>query len=197
MQTKTAVKVISLYDLIAKNLLLIIATLHHIIILVFNHYSIKHLDYLIMQFPEVIKQFEAIQFNLYKCQQITLIVAFVMYFINDFNSQLTKNVVRVLVMYFSCICKIGYMVFQYYNFEGNWISVNRDRDRDFNFGIYYELILFSYVIRYSTLIMTLLIPLSLGPVYMLDMCCKSILIWTKEYKITYNEKTLISKLEDV
>ena len=43
MQTKTAIKTITLYDFFVKNELLIISTAYHVFILMFNYYAIKDL----------------------------------------------------------------------------------------------------------------------------------------------------------
>jgi hypothetical protein len=104
MQTKTAVKVISLYDLFDKNMLIIFSTIHHIIILNFNYYYIDYLDDLILVYPQYQPIFQQFQINLEFCQAITLVTAFILYFIPKMlfkcksKFTFTLDQIRVLIM---------------------------------------------------------------------------------------------------
>jgi len=162
MQTKTAVKVISLYDLIATNQFMIYETLHHIIILLFNHSSIKTLKDLIVKFPEYDNQFKAIIDNLYICNQITFVVICGIYFVREIyikknNTDITVDDLRVYIMLISFVIKYIYTFIQIYNFEDNWTYDNKEID----FGEHYLIIVISYKIRllilYSIIISILLL----------------------------------------
>lgn len=82
MQHKTIVKVISLYDFIKDNLLIILATLHHIIILT-SYYYINalnsHIDIIVEHKDNVV--FEELLINLEYCEIITLLTFAALYFV--------------------------------------------------------------------------------------------------------------------
>ena len=133
MQQKNALKIITLYDLIANNIFIIFATLHHIIIMLFNHYSIHHLNKLILDFPEQHKQFKTMQLNLQVCQSITLFTAFIIYFITG-NKH--KSQQRIILMFSSCFVKLSYTFIQICRFDRKAIENNVNYD----FGTYYKII---------------------------------------------------------
>jgi hypothetical protein len=110
METKSFVKVISLYDLIADNLIILLATFHHIIILAFNYYYIYTLEDFVDEnsdthYPII----EVFLTNLEFCQTAT-IFTFAMLFLviaaNDDQVQLNQN--RVFIMFVSYIVKVLY-----------------------------------------------------------------------------------------
>jgi hypothetical protein len=192
MQTKTAIKVISLYDLIANNLLVIFATLHHIIILAFNYYSIEYLDKLIIDFPEYYKQFEEIQFNMEICQMITIFTAFSLYFkINIFVYN--SNQIRFGIMCISGIVKVIYTLFQLYHYSDNH---NNYRNKP-ALGLMYLIIELSYLFRILFIIMFCVIPLLIYSSIYLDKIFNYLQNWAKKYTFTYVEQTIVEKVDDV
>lgn len=112
METKTVVKVISLYDLIANNLLILLATLHHIIILAFNCYYIHTLeDFVDENSDRHLPILEVFLTNLEFCQNAT-IFTFAMLFLviaaNNDQVQLNQN--RVFIMFVSFVVKCLYSI---------------------------------------------------------------------------------------
>ena len=87
MQTKTAVKVITLYDFFVKNEFLIISTFYHVFILLFNYYAIKNLQRLEIEFPDYKTNFDLVESNLEFCQAITLFTAVGIFYIKDGSMQ--------------------------------------------------------------------------------------------------------------
>ena len=187
MQQKTAVNIITLYELLANNIFIIIATLHHISIMLFNHNSIHHLNKLIVDFPEQHKRFETMQLNLQVCQSITLFTAFIIYFITD-NKH--KNQKRITVMFSSCFVKLSYTVIQICNFDRKAI----ENKVNYDFGTYYKIIEVSYITRFSIVFIMFIgiIPyLSIKPLaeYGKDL--------VKNYNFKYIQHTTVSKSQDV
>ena len=190
MQQKNALKIITLYDLIANNTFIIFATLHHIIIMLFNHNSIHHLNKLIVDFPEQHNRFETMQLNLQVCQSITIFTAFIIYFITGCKN---KNLLRLSVMFSSCFVKLSYTFIQICNFDRKTIENNVNYD----FGTYYKIIEVSYITRFAIIFIVSIgiIPyISMKPLaeylnYGIDLA--------KKYKIKYIEHTTVSKLENV
>ena len=193
MQPKTAIKVISLYDLIANNLLIIIATLYHIIILAFNYYSIKYLNRLIVDFPQYYKQFEEIQFNLEICQIITLFTVVILYFITDMFKY-TVNEIRFGIIYISCTIKyIYYTLYQLFHYKETYINHNDKQ----NMGSMFIIIELSHMFS-TIIIMTIcLFPLLVHAAFYLEKIINYLKRWTKEYKIIFVEQKLVKKSDDV
>jgi hypothetical protein len=190
MQQKNALKIITLYDLIANNIFIIFATLHHIIIMLFNHNSIHHLNKLIVDFPEQHNRFETIQLNLQVCQSITIFTAFIIYFITG-NKH--KSLLRITVMFSSCFIKISYTVIQIYNFDRKTIENNVDYD----FGTYYKIIEVSYITRFAIIFIVIIGIISYVSIKPLAEHVKYGIDLAKKYKIKYIEHTTVSKLENV
>jgi len=190
MQQKSALKIITLYDLITSNIFIILATLHHISIMLFNHNSIHHLNKLIVDFPEQHNRFETMQLNLQVCQSITIFTAFIIYFI---TSHKNKSLLRITVMFSSCFIKLSYTVIQICNFDRKSIETNVDYD----FGTYYKIIEVSYITRFAIVFIVSIgiIPyISIKP---LSDFLKYGIELAKKYKIKYIEHTTVSKLENV
>ena len=192
MQIKNAIKVISLYDLIANNLLVIFATLHHIIILAFNYYSIEYLDRLIIDFPQYYKQFEVIQFNLEICQIITLFTVFSLYFITNIFKY-TSSQIRIGIMSISGIVKVIYTLYQLYHHNENHINYIDKQ----NMGLMYLIIELSYLFRIIFIVMFCVIPLAVYCCIYLEKIANYLQNWAKKYKITYVEQTVVEKVDDV
>ena len=190
MQQKNALKIITLYDLIANNTFIIFATLHHIIIMLFNHNSIHHLNKLIVDFPEQHNRFETMQLNLQVCQSITLFTAFIIYFITDNKN---KSKIRITIMFSSCFVKLSYTFIQFCNFDRKAIENNVNYD----FGTYYKIIEVSYITRFAIIF---IVSIGIIPYISIKPLAEFVNYGTdlaKKYKIKYIEHTTVSKLQDV
>lgn len=196
MQTKTVVKVISLYDLIANNILLILATLHHIIILSFNNYSIEYIDHAKLDFPEHQKTFEEIHLNLEYCQAITLFTIFVIYSASKFMhlfKKITLEQIRVGIMVNSFISKMTITLHQiYYHYDNKFHKI---------FNTKHDMILIvidlSYMVRFLILTITIILLFVVFMGLCLDKCLPHINHFAKNYKFTYVESTLVEEKHKV
>jgi len=191
MQQKNSIQLITLYDLIANNIFIIIATLHHIIIILFNHSSIQHLNTLIIDFPQQHNRFEAIQFNLQVCQSITLLTAIITQIIIDKNED---NLRTTVFMCSSCFVKMSYTFIQICNFDRKTI----ENTVEYDFGIYYRIIELSYITRFIfigivflSIILALTTPISIK---VFEKSFKYLKARAKQYRNTYIDP---SKFRDV
>ena len=196
MQIKTAIKVISLYDLIANNILVIFATLHHIIILAFNYYSIEYLDKLIIDFPQYYKQFDKMQFNLEICQIITLFTVFSLYFITDAFKH-TSNQIRIGIMCVSSIVKVAYTLYQIFHYNEKHINCNDKQEMGLMFLVIEISYLFRIIIVIVSFIVSFVVPLAIYISIYLEKIVNYFQNWAKKYKITYVEQKVVEKVDDV
>ena len=195
MQTKTAVKVISLYDFFVKNGFLIISTMYHVFILMFNYYAIKHLQSLEIKFPDYKTKFDLIESNLEFCQAITLFTAVGIFYIKDNVMQIKGHGAKIFFMYISSFIKMSYILLQSYNNDCKSLIFSSEDDIK-KFGGFYLIIELSYNIRFVVFVIPplfIFMFLLIG----LDILFKKIKEWSKTYRIQYTEKTLIKSSEIV
>ena len=195
MQTKTAVKVITLYDFCVKNELLIISTAYHVFILMFNYYAIKDLQRLETEFPEYKTNFDLIESNLEFCQAITLFTAVGIFYIKDISIKFKSDDAKIFFMCISCFIKMSYMLLQSYNNNNNFLLVASEKD-SIKFGGFYIIIEMSFNIRLAVFVIPPLVVFMFLLVE-LDILFKKIKEWSKTYRIQYTEKTLIKSSEIV
>jgi hypothetical protein len=188
MQTKTAVKVISLYDLFDKNMFVIFSTIHHIIILLFNYYYIDYLDELILVYPQYQPIFQQFQINLEFCQAITLVTAFILYFIPKmiykykYKFTFTLDQIRCLIMVGSFVIKMIFTLYQMFYYHAT-----RTYDIN-NMVLKFTILEISYIVRFAIMIvMTVPIICNYSCMY-LDKYSNYISKWAKNYKVTYVEQ---------
>ena len=196
MQTKTTVKVISLYDLIANNTLLIFAILHHIFILSFNNHSIQYIDHIKLDFPEYQKIFEEIHLNLEICQVITLFTIFLIYLASNFtylSKQFSLEQIRVGIMVSSFTTKMTVTLYQlYHHYDKDFYKIiNAQKDMGL---IVIDL---SYMFRIVILIMGIVILLLISIGFCLDKCLPHINHFAKNLKFTYVERVLVDEKHNV
>jgi hypothetical protein len=210
MNTKTAVRTISLYDLIANNIFIIFATLHHIIILVFNHYAIENLNILKLDdnFHLYITYFDYIQENLYFCQQITLFTLFCLLYFQGYNkNNKNKNITRHIyntndrlfqfgIMTLSYIIKMIYTIMQIYHVNPQ-VKSQINKIQPEKLGLYYQMIISSYAIRITVFITIIAFSICLLCGELILICFKKIGEWAKTFTIVYTEKTLTNETEEV
>jgi len=194
---KHSIKIITLYDLCSNNYILLISTVHHIIILIFNYYAIIHLQLLQSQFNKFQINFELIQHNIEVCQSLTFITAF---FVTYFSQPLSENNIEKnnhlsIIMTISFLSKMIYTLYQVYMSKDTYIKCN---DEDYiSFGEFYNFIQLSYIIRLA-LFMSIIIG-STG-IYITLICEKVIpkfIEWSKNYKIKFIQKKNNDGSEDV
>jgi hypothetical protein len=188
MQTKTAVKVISLYDLFDKNMLIMFSTIHHIIILNFNYYYIDYLDDLILVYPQYQPIFQQFQINLEFCQAITLVTAFILYFIPKmiykykYKFTFTLDQIRVLIMVGSFVIKMIFTLYQIFYYHAT-------RTYDINkMVLTFAILEISYIIRFAIMFLMTVVIICNYLCMCLDKYSNYISKWAKNYKVTYVEQ---------
>lgn len=188
MESKTVVKVISLYDLISNNLLILLATLHHIIIIAFNYYYIHTLEYLIEECEDEYRfAFEELQTNLEFCQGVTLftfIFLFVVIAANTDSIQLNQN--RVLIMFVSFMLKTIYSLRQYWNYSNHYIALKQSK---YFQEKYIAVLLVSYDIRVMIIISTILILIAAC----ITELTTHLVRFTKNYRVTLTENIKVNE----
>lgn len=204
MHTKTAVRTISLYDLIANNIFIIFATLHHIIILVFNHYAIENLNILKLDdnFHLYITYFDYIQENLYFCQQITLFTLFCLLYFQGYNkNNKNKNntndrLFQFGIMTLSYIIKMIYTIIQIYHVNPQ-VKPKINKIQHEKLGLYYHMINVSYSLQLSIFVTIIAFIICSLCGELILKCFKKIGEWAKTFTIVYTEKTLTNETEEV
>lgn len=194
---KYSIKTITLYEIGVNNDILIMSTIHHIIILLFNYYAIIHLEFLKTQFNHFENIFELIQHNIEVCQVITFFTVFLVFYCSTPTIEKNKYIDRNLIsiMCFSFLTKMSIVIYQYYMNRYLYIKyTSKDQDE---FGLFYMFIYMSYVIRFVTLlcIITIIILIQLSFTY--DKCYTETIQWSKKYKITFTEENINDGSEDV
>jgi hypothetical protein len=199
MPIKTSVKVISLYDLIANNTFLIFATLHHIIILAFNSYSIEHLDHFKLLVPEEQVNIELIQLNLEICQVITIFTAFIIFLIYNFTDafkhRFTLEQLRFGTMIISYLIKLVFTLYQLHcNYDKEFYkNIYNEKNAD-SFIVLIELsYMFSIIAGFGIFIITI----ACLTIICIDKCIPYVNHFAKNYKITYTECILVENVDDV
>ena len=188
MQTKTVVKVISLYDLISDNLLILLATLHHIIIIAFNYYYIHTLEYLIEECEDEYRfAFEELQTNLEFCQGVTLftfIFLFVVIAANTDSIQLNQN--RVLIMFVSFMLKTIYSLQQYWHYGNHYVALKQSKYFEEKYII---VLLTSYDVRLIILVSTISVLMGACIVELTTHLVR----FLKNYRITLTENIKVNE----
>lgn len=197
MNTKYSIKILSLYDIIINNYLLIISTIHHLIILLFNYYSIIHLDFLQKNFNQFKINFELIQYNFEICQSITLITAFfVIYFSQPIlDKHISKNKYMFFIMFISFFIKMSFTFYQYITFKHFFIKPNIEQY--ISFGLFYNFIEFTYAIRVYTFLVIIFLSLTVPLILECEHLCNKITKWSKNYTINFIQEHKNDGSEDV
>ncbi len=199
MKPKTSIKNISLYELIENNDLLIISTIYHLFILIFNYNAIITMNNLQNTFKNFEICFEIIENNLNICQTITFFTLFFVIYISDkiFIKDNTKYRNQILIMTFSFTSKMSIVIYQYYNFSNKDLCFNRDKSVTGEFGAFYDLIEISYILRIIIFFLILLMVIVFPICYTCEHCCKTITEWSKTYKFNIIEQNNNNGSEDV
>lgn len=196
-KSKYSIKTIALYDLCANNDVLLISSIHHIIILLFNYYSIIHLEFLKQKFTKFNINFELIQYNMEVCQVITFFtVFFIFYFskpISEKNEKKDNNITAIMTIGF--FTKISIVSYQYYHNKDKYIEYSTEESE--SFGPFYYFIIVSYAIRIIIFffIIAIIIVVTFGTCC--DKCSKKAIEWSKNYRLTITEETPNDGSEDV
>ncbi len=157
----------------------------------FNYYYIDYLDELILDYPQHQPTFEVYQINLEFCQAITLVTAFILYFIPKGYCKHTFTIdqFRCIIMGCSFYIKIAltlYQLFYYYNIKKYHSS---------ELGLKLDILEVSYLIRFIIMVVMIIILMCTY----LEKCINFTSKWAKNYKVTYIEEIEIDRanLDDV
>lgn len=195
-KTKYSVKTVTLYDLYANNDVLLISTIYHIIILLFNYYAIIHLDFLQQRFIKFKINFELIQYNIEICQVLTFFTLFfIFYFSKPLSRDKFENNKIIAIISISFVTKMSILLYQCYHNKGIHIVYNTEEKEPF--GPFYDLIVLSYMLRIIifTFILALII---IHPIITYnDICSKKAIEWSKNYRLTITEEKPNDCSEDV
>lgn len=196
-KTKYSVKTIALYDLCANNELLIFSTIHHIIILLFNYYSIIHLEFLKQKLTKFYINFELIQYNMEVCQVITFFtVFFIFYFskpMSEKNEKKDNSIVGIMTTSF--VTKISIISYQYYLNKDKYIEYSTEESE--SFGLFYYFMIISYSIRIIIFLCILAIIIVATIITCCEKCRKKAIEWSKNYRLTITEEKYNNGSADV
>lgn len=188
METKTVVKVISLYDYIADNLLILLATIHHIFIVAFNYYYIHLLDEYTSQEEGNQVFYENLQTTLEFCQEVTLftfVLLFIVIVANNDAVQLNQN--RVIIMFISYVIKTVYCFSQFLHNQKEYTYFKKLLTNE-NHNIKMKLLVLSFEIRVLAPMIVVLMRLNIWIIDSFISVMKSIVNFTKNYKFTVLRK---------
>ena len=193
METKHSMKSVSLYYLCVNNDLLLITIIHHIIILLFNYYSVIHLNFLQTQFIKFKTNFELIQYVIEVCQSLTFItLVFLLYFSKPtLEKNIEPNHRQAIIMFVSYLIKLTFVSYQYY-YISNDIYIEQDGDTS-PFGIFYSIIIASFIIRFFAFGVIIMIIFIL----LISFISEKIIEWSKNYKINFIQEKKNDGSEDV
>jgi hypothetical protein len=195
--TKTALKTITLYDIITANQTLLLGLLYNMVTLIINHYSIKYLEYLKSINP-TIPLLDEIQANLHICQSITMIVSVGILCVFRTKKTLNQEIsghdmIILLIKYIGSIAK------QICIFTSN-IAKPIYLNNTVHIDPIYDLITFMYeihLIASSFILFMFIFALLMILIGLLDYGFKKIITWTKTQKIQYIEQTETDETETV
>jgi len=196
-KSKISIKTITLYDLCANNDVLLISIIHHIIILLFNYYSVIHLDFLKQKFIKFTTNFELIQYNIEICQAISFFTIFFIFYVSKPMSQKNehKNNSIVGIMTISFVTKMSIALYQYYHNNGIYIKYNTEEKE--TFGPFYDFILLSYFLRFGICMFMLTVIIIIPTIICCDQFTKKMIKWSKNYRLTITEEKPNDGSEDV
>lgn len=194
---KYSIKSITLYELCANNDILLISTIHHAFILIFNYYAIINMNFLQHKnnFIKFQTNFELIQQNLEVCQVITFFTVFFVFYcskpLSEQQHYMHKNNNIIAIMVISFVSKITFAIYQLYIYRDIHIEYNIE-EKD-SFGPFYTFIELSYIIRISMFIGLLAISIII-PTFIM---CDKMIDWSKNYRLTFRQEKSNDGSEDV
>ena len=194
---KYSVKTITLYNLCANNDVLLLSTIYHIIILLFNYYAIIHLEFLKQKFTKFYINFELIQYNMEVCQVITFFtVFFIFYFskpILEKNEKKDNSIISIMTTSFAT--KIIIITYQYYHNKDKYIEYSTEESE--SFGLFYHLIIVSYSIRIIIFLIILAMIIVATIITCCEKCRKKAIEWSKNYRLTITQEKHNDGSEDI
>ena len=177
---------------------MLISTIHHIVILLFNYYAIIHLDFLKNTLTQIKLPitFETIQYNIELCQCITFFtIFFVFYFSKPIliqNRDKERNM--LVIMLISFVSKMCITIYQFYYYKNKDNYINQEPE---DLGFFYNMIELSYIIRIVIFILSIFLGIPFTIYYSCESRLKKTIEWSKNYKLTFTEEKINDGSEDV
>lgn len=194
---KTALKTISLYEIIIDNKILLSVLFYNIITLILNYYFIKYLEYL-KNINPLNTSFGTIQNNLHICQSITMMSCIVILCVprtkKIINQSITSsNAMILLITYFSSMLK------QIHVFYSKLVkSIYHPNSGEY--GTVFDMISFTYWVNLFAVAIILYIFIAIlvmSFAKLLEYTFNKIIKWTKTMQFRYIETSETDEKEIV
>jgi hypothetical protein len=195
--SKTALKTISLYEIITSNRVLLSVLLFNIITLILNYYFIKYLE-LLKNINPLNTSFGSIQNNLNICQSITMMTCIVILCIprtkKIINQPITNSDAMIyLITYFSLMLK------QIHVFYSKLVKpIYHQNSKEY--GAVFDIISFTYWINLfavSIILYIFLFVLLMSSFKLIEYIFNKIIKWTKTMQFRYIETSETDEKEQV
>jgi hypothetical protein len=193
MIAKHSIKVFTLYDLIANNIIFITLTICNSITAIFNYYTIINLSLLQLQLTSHVAELEHLQMYIIVCQSFTFMaLLFSFYFINPIlEYNVNKNRRQLIIFFVSFVWKSLATVYCLPN-SLQVLSIQDD--------LFCWLIQLSFVpiLMFMSIIIVGLLGMSLA--FIVTTCCfciNQIVTWSKTQFISVINETLTDGSENV
>ena len=195
--TKTALKTISLYEIITINQILLLVLFYNIITLILNYYFIKYLE-LLKNINPLNTLFGAIQNNLNICQSITMMTCIVILCVPRTKKIINQPIPNSDVM----ICVITYfssMLKQIHVFYSKLVKpIYQQNSKEY--GIVFDMICFTYWINLfaaAIILYIFLLILVMSSFKLIEYTFNIIIKWTKTMQFRYIETSETDEKEIV
>jgi hypothetical protein len=188
MKTKTSYKEISLFEIINDNLNVILAIIHNIGSLYFNHHSIitltnlknvqLHLDYY--------NNFNILETNIKFCQQITILTIFIILYC--YKNKRLQDIGIISSWVIKCIYTLYITIYLNWNI---WIEEPNDTFHVFGFG-YFQIII-SFICTVGIFIFCMFILCTAFVIiscYLIEKLINKIIDYCKNTKFKYIKHTI-------
>lgn len=197
---KTALKTVTLFDIIVDNKHILIAVLYEIVVLLYLYYTKRNIHQLTNEFPQYEDLLKQISNNLSISQNLSLITLFIQAVIrNNFTTKERHIGILVLTIFVKSILNFKQMKsigIEHINSIGNIAKLFNSSTFVFLISIYHV----QFVIAISCITL-LILCVCIFIVLLIENIWSDIKIklvnWLKNYKIHYIEYNEVSNLEDV
>lgn len=195
--TKTALKTISLYEIIIGNQILLLALFYNIITLILNYYFIKYLE-LLKNMNPLNTLFGAIQNNLNICQSITMMSCIVILCVprtkKIINQPINSSDVMIyFITYFSSMLK---QIHVFYSKMVKQIYQQNSKE----YGTVFDMMCFTYWVNLfaaAIILYIFIFVLLMSSFKLIEYIFNKIIKWTKTMQFRYIETSETDEKEIV
>ena len=191
---KTSLKTITLYEIIIGNHILLLCLIYNIMVLIFNHYAIKHFEYLKINYSGHALLFNSFQHDLNMDCLITILVSIVMLCIPKLSEISNYWLIRqsdvycLMVGYIGCVVKFVRMLTD--KKISTFIFTNQIAK--YTFGFSFDTITFSYLLQ-----LCMIIPIGLIIFGSIVIFINEILVFFGGFVVTFTQKLKFQYIEKV